>query len=726
MPTSRPVRSSALRSLRHGAMLSAATGLIAACGGGDDSTVFKTAAARDRAHAAAVAPPPAPLMMLAGEAHARGNLDGPLAQARFDSPSAAVSDGAGNVYIADYLSNSIRKIDAGGVVSTIAGSNGVFGSTDGPASTARLSNPRGLARDRQGNLYFSEQGSATIRRLSPDAVGGWVVTTIAGKAFELGATDGIGQGARFSFPAGLAYDATGYLYVADTQNYAIRRIRLSDAQVETYAGQLGVEGDAPAGSGVPRQETRFRFPVSVGVDAQRNLFVADSSNCVVQMINAQSQLATTVAGKSGSCSHADGEGFPGAGQARLAYPQGVAVDKLGRVLIADTATHTVRALTIDATKAVVGTVAGGANTPGYVDGPAAQSRFEQPVSLHVTPAGDTLVMEGGQGTLRRIVGAGAPVVSTWGGARAMYGSSDGQGEAATFRSPSGIALAANGELIVADASNYRIRAVDTLGRVRTVAGSSYGYVDGPLSSARFQFPIGVASAPGDIHYVVDDCVVRKIEHSQVSTVAGKFGECIGLDGAPGAARLSRPTSIAVEPSGTLVITENEQHTLRRISADGSVQTVAGKGGECGFADGEVLGAGRLCAPRGAVAAPDGTVFVLDAKGLRRVAPGASGGLTITTLAINPTGTGPRALAIDAFGKLYASFSDHTIRVLNSTGGDLAVMAGTAGTAGFVPGELPGIIDAPRGLAVQADAAVLFSTGRGIGRIRPYTCEPGAC
>jgi NHL repeat len=703
---------------------------VAACGGGhaDGPDAAATAAAARATSAAPPAPPPppfdAPLKLLAGEAHAWGNRNGPLQQALFNPPSAATSDGEGNIYIAEYSGRSIRRIGSDGIVSTIAGGGTGL---DGPAGQALAGGPQGLTRDRAGHLYFVED--CTVRRLSRDGSGDWVVTTIAGRWAVCAAADGPGDQARFHAPAGIAYDPAGYLYVADVGNHAIRRIRLADRMVDTFAGKLGTSGPAPEGAGVPRLDTRFAHPRHVAVDAQRNVFVADTSNFVVQMIRADTQLATTVAGKSGQWGDVDGEGYPGSGQARLGGPSSLAVDALGRVLVADANFHIVRAIVLGSTT-VVSTVAGSA-VPGYLDGPAAQARFQSVVGVHVLRSGETLIMEAQQGMLRKLSAGAQPTVSTFAGTRAAYGNADGQGAAARFQRPRGVTLTASGEVLVIDRSTQAVvRAVGMQGLVRTLGGGGYGHRDGPLDAAWFNEPWGVVTAPGDVHYVADsgNCVVRRIAASQVSTVAGKPGDCASTDGDAATARLYWPRAIAIGRMGNLLVVDQWSHTLRRIHADGSVQTIVGNTGECGDADGSVSVA-RLCEPAAVAVAPDGATFVLDKKGLRRVTPGSEGGLHVSTVFSNASlgaGVRGRALTISPTGRLYAAFDDHTIRMLNDSG-ELSLVAGTPGVETFVPGTLPGVLSAPRGLAARSDGIVFFSTGRGVGMVRSYpACEPGTC
>jgi glucose/arabinose dehydrogenase len=232
--------------------------------------------------------------------------------------------------------------------------------------------------------------------------------------------------------------------------------------------------------------------------------------------------------------------------------------------------------------------------------------------------------------------------------------------------------------------------------------------------------------------VTDSCKVRRIAGSQVSTVAGKLGDCQVIDGPPGVARLGQPRHLTVAPGGGLLVVEFQDHVLRHVSIGGAVHTIAGMVGECGATDGDALTQGRLCWPRQVVAAPDGTFYVADNTGVRHIAPGADGRLQITTVFRSNTADGVyrfiSALAVDPQGALYAGFSDHTIQRIFADGSS-SLIAGAPGLQSFIPGALPGMLSRPNGMAIRPDGALLFSTGRGIGIARPGTylpCTPSTC
>src|SRR5206468_1329426 len=176
---------------------------------------------------------------LAGVVGSPGSADGSQNLARFNSPYGVAMDSSGNIYVADNYNSTIRKITAGGVVTTLAGLAGSYGSADGTGSAARFYGPSGVAVDNAGNVYVADAGNHTIRKATPAGV----VTTLAGLAGNPGSADGTGSAARFFDPRGLATDSSGNVYVGDYGNQTIRKITPAGA-VTTLAGLAGNPGSA--------------------------------------------------------------------------------------------------------------------------------------------------------------------------------------------------------------------------------------------------------------------------------------------------------------------------------------------------------------------------------------------------------------------------------------------------------------------------------------------------
>jgi len=267
---------------------------------------------------------------LAGLAGSSGSVDGTGSAARFNNPSGVAVDGAGNVYVADTLNHTLRKVSSLGAVSTLAGSTGTAGSVDGVGSAARFNRLQGLAIDGGNNLYVADTNNHTIRKV---ALSTGAVATVAGLAGNSGSMDGAGSVARFTFPTGVAIDSAGTLYVADTENHTIRTIPPSGL-VSTLAGLAGSPGSADGTGGA----ARFDSPTDVAVDLSGNVYVADTDNFTIRKVVPSTGSVSTLAGLAGVSGSTDGSGSA----VRFFGPTGIAVDTSGSLYVADTNNHTVR------------------------------------------------------------------------------------------------------------------------------------------------------------------------------------------------------------------------------------------------------------------------------------------------------------------------------------------------------------------------------------------------
>ena len=265
---------------------------------------------------------------LAGSAGASGSADGTGAEARFNGPSGVATDNVGNVYVADTYNHTVRVVSASGVVTTLAGSAGSGGSTDGQGNVARFSFPAGIAVDSSANIYVADTNNHTIRRVTLAGQ----VTTFAGAAGSSGTTNGSGNAARFSYPYGLAIGSGGVIYVADAFNHAIRRVSPT-TEVTTIAGTAGSAGSTDANS----TSARFNQPNGVAVDSSGNVYVADTFNHTIRKIATNGDV-TTLAGTAGLSGSTDGAGAA----ARFNQPFGLTVDSSGNLYIADTRNHVIR------------------------------------------------------------------------------------------------------------------------------------------------------------------------------------------------------------------------------------------------------------------------------------------------------------------------------------------------------------------------------------------------
>jgi len=302
-----------------------------------------------------------------------GSAEGYGSNARFNNPAGVAADSTGNVFVADTWNGTVRRITPDGNVRTLAGLAGSWGANDGNGTNAQFCMPQGIAVDAAGALYVADTGNAAVRRISPAGT----VDTFAGTPGDANSFDGTGTNAQFHHPEGVAVDRGGNIYVADTWNHTIRKIR-PGGETTTLAGLAGCPGSADG----TNSKARLNRPAGIAMDAGTNLFVTDSLNHTIRMITASGKT-TTIAGMPGVWGHADGSNSA----ARFFQPQGIAIDAAGRIIVADSGNHTLRRITPSGTNWIVSTIAGVAGSAGYTNASGDAARFSFPASLAVDGAG---------------------------------------------------------------------------------------------------------------------------------------------------------------------------------------------------------------------------------------------------------------------------------------------------------------------------------------------------
>jgi sugar lactone lactonase YvrE len=312
-------------------------------------------------------------------------VDGSGATANFDTPYGVALDTTGNVNIAEWNRSVIRVISPAGQVSAIAGVRGMPGYVDGTGGTAQFNFPSGVAVDTSGYLYVADNASHLIRKISPAGV----VSTFAGTVGVAGSANGTGTGAQFNNPSGVAVDTSGHVYVADYSNQLIRKINPAGV-VSTLAGS-GVSGSAN-GTGTGAQ---FNNPSGVALDTNGNLYVADKSNHQIRKITSAGVVSTLAGVGTANSGTADGTGA----SARFNSPTGVAVDKSGKVYVADYTNHLIRQISPEG---LVSTLAGVASMAGYVDGVVGTAKFNNPSGVAVDTSGHVYVADSNNHRVRKI------------------------------------------------------------------------------------------------------------------------------------------------------------------------------------------------------------------------------------------------------------------------------------------------------------------------------------
>jgi uncharacterized protein (TIGR03437 family) len=495
---------------------------------------------------------------------------GPGASAIVLQAEGLAADGAGNLYIADAGDQRVRKVTPDGVIHTIAGT-GVrgFSGDGGPATSAQLNSPYGLACDAKGNLYIADLGNARIRKVTPDGT----INTIAG-----------GGVPALSAPRNLALDSIGNLYISDFTGHRVYRLGTDGTLVAAVGtGVSGFSGDGGAAA-----QAQLSFPAGLAFDLQGSLWIADSGNHTIRRVM-QGQISSA---------------------AKALTPTGLAFDSLGALYVADPAAARVTkmpvtgpptavlnaaaqdvvfspdgnlyasvagtVLRVDAAGAVT-TRAGGGSLASGDSGSATQARLNHPSGVAMDSSGNLYIADRDNNRMRRVSPDGTITTVAGTGVSGNLGDG-GLASQAQLNAPSSVSVDAAGSLYIADTGNQRIRKVTTDGRIS--AATNLG-----LLSPVYAIP----DSSGNI-YIAD-------------AKAGKILKASSNNGVPATvlSGLASPRGLALDQLGNLYFTEAGNARVSRLSPGGSVVSLGGKWG----------------IPRGVAVDSAGNVFVAD-TGLQQV------------------------------------------------------------------------------------------------------------
>lgn len=375
--------------------------------------------------------------------------DGPGLQATLNNPTGLAIGLDGSVYFGDSENRRVRHVDLNGVIQTVAG-NGQFrfAGEGGPATSATLYLPTAVAVDKKGNLYITEPEQARVRKVAAPS---GIITTFAGTGDQGFSGDGgPAAAAELSFPAGLAVDRTGSLYIADQINGRVRKVA-PDGTISTVAGNghLTFNGD-----NIPATTASLAGPSALAFDSAGNLYIADTYSHRVRKVTADGNI-TTFAGTGTQGYSGDGGQ---AAQATLYQPAGLAFDAQDNLYIADSQNSAIRKVT---PKGVISTVAGnGISGFGGDGGPALKAMLREPDAVAVDAAGNVYIGDVRNFRIRKVTPDG--VISTFAGTGAPFYSGDGGPAAsANIAGPISLAIDSAGDLIFADWFDHRVRAVLT-------------------------------------------------------------------------------------------------------------------------------------------------------------------------------------------------------------------------------------------------------------------------
>ena len=571
------------------------------------------------------------LTVVAGNGTAGFSGDGgPATSAQLNRPWGVAVDATGNVYIAD--NQRIRRVSPTGVITTIAGTGAAgFSGDGGLAISATFNKPIGVAVDAAGNVYVADNNNLRIRRISPDGT----IASVAGNGAAGYSGDGgpatlASLNSSLDYGLGIAVDTAGSLYIADMKNHRIRKVPRGGV-ITTVAGNgnPGFSGDLG-----PAVSASLYDPQDVAVDAAGNLYIADNGNKRVRKVS-PGGIISTVAGTGA-------EGFSGDGgpaiKASFYYLRGVAADAAGNVYVTDVLSGRIRRFTPGGT---ISTVAGNGLYKAPTDGvPATSSFLNQPWDVAVDGAGNIYIVDGYNERVRKVSPAG--IISTVAGNGVRGFSGDGGPATAAslgFLLYGSVALDSGGNLYISDSNYHRIRKVTPSGIISTVAGDGVGRFSGdggPATQASLNSPWRLALDGAGSLYVADrnNYRIRRISSAGIiTTVAGNGISGFLGDGGPAtSASLVDPLAVAVDAAGNLYIADKDGCRIRRVSPSGAISTVAGDG-VCRFSgDGGLATAASLCGPHGVTVDRAGNLLIADAYNNRVRKVGLDG--IITTVAGN--------------------------------------------------------------------------------------------
>jgi sugar lactone lactonase YvrE len=555
---------------------------------------------------------------IAGNGTAGFSGDGGQAKkASFNLPSGLALDSKGNLYISDRSNNRIRRVTPKGIVNTYAG-NGEegYGGDSGPALKARIDRPFGLAIDKKDNLYIADRRNNRIRKVNPSGI----ISTAAGDGgFFFMGDNGPSYRASIAGPTGVAVDDNGNLYIADRNNNRIRVVN-KQGMIRTVAGtgQQDYNGETELA-----RDTNLHLPFGLTLDKKGRLLIIDRSHYRIRRVDPLKGNIETLAGN-GRKKFA-GDGGPASG-ATLNFPHGIVVDKNDNIIFSDKGHFRIRKISPEG---IIQTIAGNGERGNVGNGvPALKASLFSVQSMILNSKEDVYFVSpsGFINMIRYIDKKG--IIRTFIETAdkdylASLGSDKSQGlsmksEIAMVTQFSDIVFDKDNNIFAADRINHQIRKIDPKGNVTTIAGtgeSDFSGDGGPASKATFRDPRALAMDKEGNIYIGDTANnrIRKIDtNGIVTTIAGNGDHKDTGDGGPALeAGIRSMDAIAFSPDGELHIVGFNTHRIRKITKDGTIVTVAGKGYQGYFGDGGPATKAMLKQPAAVAFDAKGNMYISD-------------------------------------------------------------------------------------------------------------------
>lgn len=672
---------------------------------------------------------------VAGNGTAGYSGDGGAAtSAELNDPTGLAFDSSGDMYISDCGADVVREVGvSSGDISTIAGS-GTSGYTGdgGPATSAQLDCPQGLAVDSSGDVFIADSGNSAVREVSSSSSD---ISTVAGNGTQGDSgIGGLATSAEIGSPQAIVLDSSGDIFIADSGDYEVWEVVASSGDIFSVAGNgySSYSGDGASGTGAQLQN-----PSGVAMTSSGNVDFTDTQNNVVRQLNVSTGHVSTIAG-TGVAGYSGDGGL--ATSAELNQPTGIFIDSSGNVYIADTGNNVIRK--ISASTGDISTVAGD-GTAGYTgDGGAATSaELNGPQGVFVDSSGDMDIADTGNNVIRYVAASSGHITTFAGG--------PGSGTATSVSQIPDYVVVSSGDLYVADQDHNVVRKVVlSTGAESTVAGNGgQGYTgDGGLATAaQLNGPTAIAvDSSGDV-YIADsgNNVIREVAASSgdISTIAGNgIAGYSGDGGLATAAELGGPEGVAVDSSGDVFISDTENDVIREVSAStGDISTIAGNGLPGYSGDGGAATSAEINSPQG-ISLSSGNLYIADTdNNVIRELNMSSG--DISTVAGDGTagyvGDGgpatsaelqsPTDVQFDGSGNMYiADSGNNVIREVSVSSGDISTVIGngTGGYSGDGGAPTSAELDQPVSVAVDGSGNV-YVADLSNDRIRMLTASSDA-
>ncbi len=589
--------------------------------------------------------PSGTVTVVAGNGTFGDSGDGGVAtSATLNQPHGVFVDGHGNIFIADTENSVIREVVAStGNIQTVAG-NGTAGySGDGASATsAELNFPSGVFVDSQGNIFIADTENSLIREVLASTDN---IQTVAGTPDSSGYSgDGaLATLAQLDLPNGVFVDNSGNIFIADTFNSVIREVSVATGFIQTVVGAFYAFNFTCnySGDGGPATSAQLCLPNSVFVDASENIFVADTENSAIREVAAANGNIQTVAGTGTACTDISGGCGNGglATSAQLNFPSSMVVDAAQNIFIADTEGFTIREVT--ASDGNIQAFAGN-NTLAYSgDGsPATDAELNDPGSVFVDTSGNVFIADTSNSAIRVYNPGGSPVTiagitippgdiqTVAGNGTSGYTGDGGLATSAQLSFPQGVFVDTPGNIFIADTGNSVVReVVAATGNIQTVAGNGtagYSGDSGLATSAELSNPFGVFVDSAENIFIADtdNSAIREVAASSgiITTVAGNGTDCnpstssCGDGGSATNAQLSFPAGVFVDAAESIFIADTFDHRIREVTAaNGAIITVAGTGVEGYAGDGAAATGAELNTPYGVFVDASGNIFIADTE-----------------------------------------------------------------------------------------------------------------